>query len=88
MNKSKVNYWVDIVMGIAFLLVFITGVIKFPELTQHFTGIYRVFSAYKINKLHDWSGLIMGILVFIHLALHWNWLVAMTKNMFKMENTK
>lgn len=27
--------------------------------------------------IHKWSGLALGILVLLHLALHWNWLVRM-----------
>ena len=36
-----------------------------------------------ISLLHDWSGLIMGLLVIIHLALHWRWMVGVTKILFK-----
>ena len=35
-----------------------------------------------ISKIHDWSGIIMALLVFIHLAFHWNWIVEKTKHIF------
>jgi hypothetical protein len=85
MDKTKINYWIDVGMGIAFILAFITGIFKFPNLTQYFTAVFRLISARTISKIHDWSGLIMGIFVFVHLALHWTWIVAMTKRMFKRQ---
>ena len=46
---------------------------------------YKILHVKNISMLHDWSGLIMGLLVIIHLALHWRWIVSMTKNMFKRD---
>jgi len=45
------------------------------------TSAYKTLHVRNISMLHDWSGLIMGLLVLIHLALHWKWIVSMTKNM-------
>jgi len=83
MNKAKINYWIDVGLGISFIISFVTGIFKFPGLTQYFRSVYRIISAIYMAKIHDWSGLIMGLLVLAHLILHWRWLVAMTKNIFK-----
>ena len=83
MNRGKLNYFIDMGLAITFLLSFITGIFKFPNLTKYFNIVYRTIPAHNLNKIHDWSGLIMGILVFVHLALHWKWIVVMTKNLFK-----
>ena len=79
MDKTKIIYWVDILMGIAFILAFVTGIFKFPILTQYFIAVFRVIPARTMSRIHDLSGLIMGILVLTHLILHWNWIVCMTK---------
>jgi hypothetical protein len=39
----------------------------------------------EISKVHDWAGVVMGILVFVHIVQNWSWMVAMTKKMFKNE---
>ena len=82
MNKAKLNYWIDIGLAISFFICFITGLIKWPGLIKLIgVSIYKVLHVRNISMLHDWSGLIMGLLVLIHLALHWKWIVCMTKDM-------
>ncbi len=86
MNKLKLNYWIDVGLAISFFICFITGLIKWPGLIK-IVGVsaYRTLSFSNISILHDWSGLIMGLLVLIHLALHWGWIVAVTKSIFRGE---
>jgi hypothetical protein len=84
MNKAKINYGIDIALAISFLACFATGIFKWPGFYNIIgTEIYRSVSMQKISRLHDWSGLIMGLLVFLHLILHWNWIVCMTKGIFR-----
>jgi hypothetical protein len=83
MEKAKINYFVDIGLAISFLVSVTTGIIKFPGLTKYFTSIYRVITPFYMAKIHDWSGIVMAFLVFVHLALNWKWIVVMTKNIFK-----
>ena len=81
-NKTKMNYWIDIGLLITFLLVTITGIMKWPGL-----GVSRLFENIpwrEMSLIHDWSGLIMAILVLVHIVLHWNWIIAMTKNYLGM----
>ncbi len=83
MNRAKINYLIDIGLAISFFVCFITGLIKWPGLVKIIdANFYRFLSNRKISMLHDLSGLIMGILVMIHLVLHWKWIVAMTKSFF------
>ena len=82
-NKAKMNYVIDVALGISFLLVLATGVIKFPGLVQ-MLGISRgSLPISQMSTIHDWSGLIMGLLVLVHLILHWRWIVCMTKSFFR-----
>jgi uncharacterized protein DUF4405 len=84
MNRTKLNYWIDIGLAISFFTCFITGLIKWPGLVRIIgVSAYRTLHVKNISMLHDLSGLIMGLLVIIHLALHWKWIVAVTKSIFK-----
>lgn len=79
LERSKLLYIVDLGLAISFFSLFITGLIKFPRLIQFFGIMQQALPIYEINIIHDWSGIIMGILVLVHLALHWRFLVAWTK---------
>jgi len=83
MNRRTINYWIDVGLLISFLLVFITGLAKFPILTRYFAFMYGVISGRAMTRIHDLSGLLMGVLVFAHLILHFRWFVAMTGRLFK-----
>ena len=84
MNRPRLNYWIDVGLALSFFTCFFTGLIKWPGLIKIIgTSAYRTLHVSNISTLHDFSGLIMGLLVLIHLALHWNWIVVMTKSIFK-----
>lgn len=83
MDKIKIKYFLDIGLAISFFLSLITGIIKFPGLSKYFLPVYRVISGYYMSKIHDWSGIVMGILVFVHLLLNLKWIIAVTKSFFK-----
>ena len=69
MNNLKLNYWVDVGLAISFIVCFITGLIKWPGLIKIIgVSAYKTLSFSNISMLHDWSGLIMGLLVLVHLA--------------------
>lgn len=79
LKRRTLNYIIDMALATVFFAVFITGLIKFMHLYRIF-GIDRLLLPnYLISVIHDWSGVIMGILVLFHLVLHFKWLVAMTK---------
>ena len=83
MDRTKLNYWIDMGLAISFFTCFYTGLVKWPGLINIIgTSAYKVLSFRNISRLHDISGLIMGLLVLIHLVLHWKWIIAVTKSMF------
>jgi hypothetical protein len=81
LNRQFVKYFISIGLLISSFLVGVTGIFKYPgillELEQYFqlSGIF--------TTIHDWSGLVMGILVLIHLMLNWRWLVGFTRRIMK-----
>jgi len=83
MNTTKVNYWIDIGLAISFFTCFTTGLIKWPGIIKIIgPSAYKILHISNISMLHDRSGLIMGLLVFVHLVLHWKWIKAVTKDIF------
>ena len=90
MGKSKINYFIDILMLIFFIINSITGLITFFFLPAGIKrGAYQEFSGIiKQNwvDVHNWSGLLLLLLVVIHLILHWKWIVSMTKALIHKKN--
>jgi len=78
MNKLKLNYWIDFGLLVSFLIVTLTGIIKFRAL-----GLYPILGFSGISIWHDWAGIVMAVLVLVHLILHWGWIINETKCMFK-----
>jgi len=67
-----VNYWIDILLLVSFLVSAVSGVVLK-------IGTNRVAWV----QGHTISSFIMVFLVLIHLVLHFEWLVVMTKSLFK-----
>lgn len=79
MNKAKMNYWTDIGIGVAGLISAISGLV-FLLPGDPTTGILGI-SYQTWNTVHTWSslGAITGVVA--HTALHWKWMVSMTRQM-------
>ncbi|MHA2471712.1 MAG: DUF4405 domain-containing protein [Promethearchaeota archaeon] len=86
LKRKKINYIIDITMVILGIIVFVTGIIKFPTLQLIVGYFYTVSEAILI--LHDWGSLILIILALTHLVLHWKWIVGMAKKMIRKDRMK
>jgi cytochrome b subunit of formate dehydrogenase len=68
----------DLAMGITFAICFVTGLLKFTLLLR-MTGLTGlILPSALISDLHDWSGLLLGFFVLLHLYLNRTWIAAMT----------
>jgi len=84
MYNLKLNYLVNVGLLVSFIICFFTGLIKWPGLIKIMgPSAYNFLRVGNISLLHDWSGLIMGLLVLVHLVLNWKWMVSVTKNLLK-----
>ncbi len=87
MNKTKINYWLDIILLISIIITSFTAIIIFFFLPSGVRqgGYQEVLGITKHtwSTLHNWAGLSFIILAIIHYILHLDWVVAMTKNLFK-----
>ena len=90
-TKAKINYWVDIMTGIAFVLSVLSGLIllfagpgggyqggRNPQYQKSILFVSR--NIWK--ELHNWSSILMALGVLGHFVLHWNWIVCMTRKLF------
>jgi uncharacterized iron-regulated membrane protein len=85
MNRSTINYLVDFVGLICFVLVSITGVILYhiPEGRRSGWEMFWGVTKHTWQDIHDYSGFLLIAVVAIHLLLHLTWIWCMTKNLFR-----
>ena len=81
----KLNYVIDFLLGLSFFVVAVTGVIKMPLVSRVLGLNYSFLNSIGFNFVHDWSGIVMIFLVVVHLVLHWNWIVSMTRVILRGE---
>jgi cytochrome b subunit of formate dehydrogenase len=87
MNRSELNYYVDILLTILFIIVAITGFVLYlaiPDGVQR--GRYQEFIG--ITKatwtlIHNKSSILFTLFTALHFILHKNWMCCMTGNLFK-----
>ncbi len=80
MNKARVNYWVDVATGLAFVMSAVSGIVFLLPSSLADGQLRMLGVSYQAwNLLHTWSSLIMVAGALIHVALHWQWVVCMTK---------
>ncbi len=85
MTRSRLNYWVDVLLLMVTFITFVTGIIKFPGFLRLIRVSPRDVPIDLIMLIHDWCGLSIGILVLVHLILHWKWMINMTRSLFRRE---
>ncbi|MBC7251629.1 MAG: DUF4405 domain-containing protein [Anaerolineae bacterium] len=83
MKKAKLNYLVDLSIGISFLLSAVSGLVFLlpVNVATSFNEILNISYSFW-DQLHTWSSLLMIAGVLAHLVLHWKWIVTMTKKTF------
>ena len=76
MSKPTINYWLDLLIGVAFIASAISGVVfLLPFPLESVLGL----SYAQWDTIHIWGSLLMIGGVIAHLALHWKWLTHMTR---------
>jgi hypothetical protein len=84
MNKTKLNYWVDLIIGVSFVFSAISGLVFLLPVSPDGVNTTILGISYSFwNDLHTWSSLLMITGTFLHLVLHWKWIVCMTRKQFQ-----
>lgn len=91
MKKTYLNYLIDLLMLVAGALSAFSGLAllfmprgrgfqrhSFAYYSPSFAGIQKHFWI----DIHDWSSILLILIVILHLILHWNWIVCVTKSFF------
>jgi len=89
-KKALIDYWVDVVTGIALLVCAVTDIVRrFPEATSVASGTATIFGVGSTlwATVHDWSGVVMAAGVALHLVLHARWIAHMTRKIARGESS-
>lgn len=85
-QKAKLNYAIDVVIGVMFLLSALAGVVLFfaPSGYQggrnpYYNQLVLGLSTHNWDTLHTWSSMAAIAGIGAHVALHWDWIVCMTR---------
>ncbi|ETA67123.1 MAG: hypothetical protein PWQ51_2036 [Methanolobus sp.] len=92
MNRPKMNYYIDILLTVLFIIVAITGFVLYLAIPsgvqrgryQEFIGITKA----TWTLVHNKSAILLTLLTGFHFVLHKRWMCCMTKNLFKNDEDK
>jgi hypothetical protein len=92
MSKGgMVNLWVNILIGISFLLTALSGVYLLFIPSGGFQGGSNLgwdpgflFSRTTWDLVHAWSGVVMIITAMFHFIIHWRWIKNVTSRIFHL----
>jgi len=84
MNKTKRNYYVDVLIGVAFVVTVISALVflvpmNWIDFSASTTPTVLGVDFGVWQTLHMYGGIAMLAGVVVHLLLHWTWIVTMTK---------
>jgi multisubunit Na+/H+ antiporter MnhB subunit len=87
---AKVNVTVDALLAISFLVTAISGVVflfapggGFQGGTNPAWDFTFLWSRTTWDLIHTWSGVVMIIAAVLHFAIHWRWVLKVTRRFFR-----
>ncbi len=79
---GRFNVALDALVGISFLVAAVSGVYFLFAPHGHSATVGFIFSHTTWDLVHTWSGVVMIVTAVIHFAIHWRWVVNVTKKFF------
>ncbi|WP_256623531.1 DUF4405 domain-containing protein [Methanolobus chelungpuianus] len=79
MNRSKLNYIVDIPLLAQSFIVSLSGILMYGGKGISYLGL----DGREWLHMHEQIGIIMVAFSVIHVVLHWRWMVCLTSNLFR-----
>jgi hypothetical protein len=90
MSKAKLNYWIDVVIGLAFVASALSGLVLLFAPSGYQGGRnpsylqpVLLLSRHTWDDLHTWGSIALIAGVGAHLLLHVNWIVCVTRRMLQ-----
>ncbi len=83
--RGRFNVALDALVGISFLLAAVSGVylLFVPGGSRGVNATTAfLFANTTWDLIHTWSGVVMIIAAVIHFAIHWRWVINVTKKVF------
>jgi len=78
MNKTVLNFWLDILLSINFLAVAVTGAVLRWGVACGWGCRDRMFLGWARSEwldLHFWLAIAIVVNILLHGVLHWDWIV-------------
>jgi len=77
--RALFNVVLNLVAAISFILASLSGIYFMfaPSRSMASTAPHIIFDWYTWDVIHTWSGVVMFLSVFMHIYIHWNWIVRM-----------
>jgi hypothetical protein len=78
MNRTKLNFLIDLVAFIGFVFLTTTGVLMrymLPPGSGHYSTIWGL-DRHEWGGIHFWLSIIFFSILAFHLVLHWRWIVS------------
>lgn len=90
MSKSKMYYFIDLAIAVTFVIAALSGLVLFFAPSGYQGGRNASYgqtvlwlTTHTWSTLHTWGSMAMIAGVGAHLALHWPWMVTMTRRLLR-----
>ena len=88
--RSRFNVFINVLVGLSFIIVAVTGVYLLfvpggPKGAVNDPMI--LFSRTTWDLIHSWSGVVVILAGLVHFAIHWKWVVKVTRKVLKFERS-
>ncbi len=81
-KRLNYNIALDAVIGISFVICAISSVYFLIFVESGPVSTVFLFNKTTWDLIHTWSGVLMTITAILHIALHWKWIVNISRKMF------
>lgn len=83
--RSRFNVGLNMVIGVSFLLAAISGIILLFTPGGRYAVIEPLlfFNRTIIDLIHTWAGILMIEAAVLHFAIHWGWVVKVTRKIIR-----
>jgi hypothetical protein len=81
--RGRFNLGINIAIGFSFLVTALSGIyFLFVPGSHSAADPMFLFSRQTWDSLHTWGGVVLILAAVIHFAIHWNWVVKVTRGVF------